>query len=225
VAFDVSAITDGDTEEFTTWVDQRITATLGSRYQDGAYNGGMSQRLGEEQLLTAVGKGVAASMMPWVTSAKNAQEVGAKQADAKEGYGKDEVAILLGFHHESKGTMVQLVWNDFRTNKKNMVVCRRILTVLMSEWARNNGVTADTSAYIEDENLKAIMNLQFNPGDGAANLPTLHKGLSLLTCRGRTMTEVEAAKERDETMARTEKTDNWRTSPHKARAKSGLQRT
>ena len=49
------------------------------------------------------------------------------------------------------------------------------------------------------------MNLQFNPGDGAANLPTLHKGLSLLTCRSRTMTEVESAKERDETMARTEK--------------------
>ena len=113
VAFDVSAITDGDTEEFTTWVDQRITATLGERYQgganNGAYNGGLSQRLGEEQLLTAVGKGVAASMMPWVTSAKQAQVMGATQADAKEGYSKDEVAMLLGFYHESKGTMVQPV--------------------------------------------------------------------------------------------------------------------
>jgi hypothetical protein len=54
--------------------------------------------------------------------------------------------------------------------------------------------------------VKAIVDLRFNPGEGVAHLNSAAKGLSILSCRGRTTGEIECLKEREEALMATEKT-------------------
>jgi hypothetical protein len=53
--------------------------------------------------------------------------------------------------------------------------------------------------------VKAIVELKFNPGEGVAHLNSAAKGLSNLSCRGRTTGEIERLKEREEALTATKK--------------------
>jgi hypothetical protein len=54
--------------------------------------------------------------------------------------------------------------------------------------------------------VKAIVDLKFNPGEGVAHLNSAGKGLSILSCQGRTIGEIKRLKEREEALTATEKT-------------------
>jgi hypothetical protein len=53
--------------------------------------------------------------------------------------------------------------------------------------------------------VKAIVDLKFNPGEGVAHLNSAAKGLSILSCQGRTTREIEHLKEREEALVATKK--------------------
>ncbi len=64
----------------------------------------------------------------------------------------------------------------------------------------------DKSIYLEQETIKAIVYLKFNPGERVAHISSASIGLSILTCRARTSAETERIWECEHTMAATEGT-------------------
>jgi hypothetical protein len=62
------------------------------------------------------------------------------------------------------------------------------------------------SVYLEQETIKAIVEMQFNPGEGVAHLASTSKGLSILACRTCTMQETERVHEQEQTLSATKKT-------------------
>ena len=59
---------------------------------------------------------------------------------------------------------------------------------------------------IEQNTMKAILELRFNPGEGIAYVQSAAKGLSLLCCRSRANNETEEIKERELALNATEQT-------------------
>ena len=91
-------------------------------------------------------------------------------------------------------------------NKKNLDIFRRQLLSRMMEWGYDRRIPIDTGVFLDVEVVKAIVDLKFNPGEGVAHLSSAAKGLSILSCRGRTTGEIERLKEREEALTATEKT-------------------
>jgi hypothetical protein len=78
----------------------------------------------------------------------------------------------------------------------------------MKIYAYDRRIQIDTSIYLEQETIKAIVELRFNPGEGVAHLASASKGLSILTCRARTTQETERVREHEQALSATEKTRN-----------------
>jgi hypothetical protein len=71
----------------------------------------------------------------------------------------------------------------------------------MEQWAKQRGIEIDSGMYLEDEALKALAQLQFNPsgsGAGVARAQSADKGLSILLCRPRTLAEVERVRDMEQ---------------------------
>jgi hypothetical protein len=76
----------------------------------------------------------------------------------------------------------------------------------MMEWGYDRQISIDTGVFLDVEVVKAILDLKFNPGEGVTHLNLAAKGLSILSCQGRTTREIERLKEREEALTATEKT-------------------
>ncbi len=66
-------------------------------------------------------------------------------------------------------------------------------------------IQINTSIYLEQETIKAIVELRFNP-EGVAHLALGSKGLSILVCRVCTTQETERVHEQEQALSATEKT-------------------
>ena len=67
-------------------------------------------------------------------------------------------------------------------------------------------IEIDKSIYLEQDTIKAIVYLKFNPGERVAHISSASMGLSILTCRARTSAETECIWECKHAMAATEGT-------------------
>ena len=76
----------------------------------------------------------------------------------------------------------------------------------MKQWAYDCWIQIDQSIYLEQETVKAIVELRFNPGKGVAHLASASKGLTILTCRARTMAETERVRKQEHALSATENT-------------------
>jgi hypothetical protein len=76
----------------------------------------------------------------------------------------------------------------------------------MKQYAYDRRIQIDTSVYLEQETIKAIVKLRSNPGEGVAHLSLASKGLSILACRARTTHETERVREQEQALSATEKT-------------------
>jgi hypothetical protein len=76
----------------------------------------------------------------------------------------------------------------------------------MKQWLFDRRIVIDTSVYLEQETIKAIVELRFNPGEGVAHIASASKGLSILACRSRTSTETERIQEQEQAVSATENT-------------------
>ena len=61
----------------------------------------------------------------------------------------------------------------------------------MKDWGYDRRIPIDTGVFLDVDVVKSIVELKFNPGDGVAHLNSAAKGLSILSCRGRTTGEIE----------------------------------
>jgi hypothetical protein len=102
---------------------------------------------------------------------------------------------------------VQPIWTTLNNAKqKNLDIFRRQLLSRMMEWGYDHRIPINTGVFLNVEVVKAIVDLKFNPGEGVAHLSSAAKGLSILSCRGRTTGEIERLKERKKALTTTEKT-------------------
>ena len=76
----------------------------------------------------------------------------------------------------------------------------------LQNYAHDHRTEVDRSIYLEQETMKAIMDLKFNPGEGMAYVQSAAKGLSLLCCRARPNQETEEIKEWEAALEATHKT-------------------
>jgi hypothetical protein len=212
VAFSVEAITEGDDEEFGRWVEQQLNSTLGRKSTQGGPPGTTpSPRpagIVPQDFATELGKGVALGLH---ALGPYKQQTGAGggmgDTDTKKGYGDEDVAALMGFSRVKRGDQLQDIWAYFQaTGTKSVDVCRRQLMARMLRWARDRHIPIDSSIYIEGTTVKAFMELKFNPGEGVAHLSSADKGLTIMSCRGRTTAETERIREREEALSATEQT-------------------
>ncbi len=67
----------------------------------------------------------------------------------------------------------------------------------MNEYAYDQCISIDAGIYLEQETMKAILDLRFNPGEGIAYVQSAAKGLSILCCRSRLNNKTEEIKERE----------------------------
>ncbi len=104
--------------------------------------------------------------------------------EANKGYTKDDIATIMGFAGVYNGHSLPDIWELFNATKgKKIDAYRRHLYARMKQYAYDRRIQIDTSIYLEQETIKAIVELQFNPGEGVAHLASASKGLSTLACR------------------------------------------
>jgi hypothetical protein len=90
--------------------------------------------------------------------------------------------------------------------EKNINAYRHHLFARMKQWAYDCRIQINTSIYLKQETIKAIIELRFNPGEGVAHLASASKGLSILPCRARTTQETERVRKQEQALSATEKT-------------------
>jgi hypothetical protein len=131
---------------------------------------------------------------------------GGYDADTK-GYTKDDIAALMGFAGVYNGHNLPDIWELFNAIKgKNINAYHCHLFTQMKQWAYDCHIQINTSVYLKQETIKAIIELRFNSGEGVAHLALASKGLSILACRARTMQETERVHEQEQALSATEKT-------------------
>jgi hypothetical protein len=82
----------------------------------------------------------------------------------------------------------------------------------MKQLAFDQRITINTSVYLKQERIKAIIELRFNPGEGegVAHLVSAGKGLFTLACRARSMLETERIRKHKRALTATKKTRQLR---------------
>jgi hypothetical protein len=117
-----------------------------------------------------------------------AQLGGGYEMEISKGYTKDDIAAIMGFAGVYNGHSLPDIWELFNATKgKNIVAYRCHLYTQMKHYAFDRCIQIDTSVYLEQETIKAIVKLRFNPGEGVAHLASASKGVSILVCPARTM--------------------------------------
>jgi hypothetical protein len=214
VAFSIEAITEVEDEYLGRWLEQRLDTTMGPRTRGsgpptGAQAGGPSGPMTQATFAADIGKGVALGLkaLGGPISHGTLTQGATKDVDEKTRYTDDDIAAIMGFSHVHRGDQVQPIWTTLNNAKqKNLDIFRRQLLSRMMEWGYDRRIPIDTGVFLDVEVVKAIVDLKFNPGEGVAHLSSAAKGLSILSCRGRTTGEIERLKEREEALTATEKT-------------------
>ncbi len=143
-------------------------------------------------MATEVGKGVALGLRAMDQLQRDPSQLGGRNDADTKGYTNDDIMALMGFAGVYNGHNLPNIWELFNNTKgKNIDAYCRHLFARMKQWAYNCRIQINTSIYLEQETIKAIVELQFNPGEGVAHLALASTGLSILACQARTMQETE----------------------------------
>ena len=76
----------------------------------------------------------------------------------------------------------------------------------MAEYAYDHRISINAGIYLEQETMKSILDLRFNPGEGIAYVQSAAIGLSILCCRSRPNNETEEIEEQELALNATENT-------------------
>jgi hypothetical protein len=189
----VDAVTEGNGKYFEKWIDQQLDSTFGTRPSTGLPGnmgmGGVTHPHDPTQvsamMATEVGKGVALGLWAVRHLQRDTPQLGGGyKAKSIKGYTKDNIAAIMGFAGVYNGHSLPDIWELFNNTKgKNIDAYQRHLFARTKQYAYNRLIQINTSVYLEQETIKAIVKLQFNPGEGVAHLALASKELSILACQ------------------------------------------
>jgi len=212
----MDAITEGDDDYFEKWIDQRLDSVFGPRPNIGAVGttgpwGTTGPHTAPSQvsalMTTEVGKGVALGLRAMGHLQRDLSQPGGGNVSEAKGYTKDDIAALMGFAGTYRGSDLPDIWALFNATKgKNTDAYQRHLFARMKQWAYDRRIQIDQSIYLEQEMVKALVELRFNLGEGVAHLTSASKGLTILACRARTTAETERVREQKHALSATENT-------------------
>jgi hypothetical protein len=212
----VDAVTEGDNDYFEKWINQRLDLVFGPRPNTGSVGttgpwGNTFPQTASSQvsalMAAEVGKGVALGLRAMGHLQRDLSQPGGGYDSEAKGYTKDDIAAVMGFAGTYRGSDLPDIWALFNATKgKNTDAYRRHLFARMKQWAYDRRIQIDQSIYLEQETVKAIVELRFNPGEGVAHLASASKGLTILACRARTTAETEKVREQEHALSATENT-------------------
>jgi len=218
LAFGLDLVTKQDSDvSLAAWLEARLDTTLGHQPDQGGHQGlpGNSQpqpgnTVVDAAVITrAVGQGVALGYQHLVTQQGNTPASPGGDKASKVGdstYSRDDVCTVMAFSGIEDPQDCQVMWTIFAEKKKNVEACRRYLMKGMTDYAYNCRILIDGGIYIEQDTMKSILELRFNPGEGIVYVQSAAKGLSLLCCCSRSNNETEEIKERELALNATEQT-------------------
>ena len=206
----MNTLSIGSTNDWTPHLDQEKVADQ----PGGTVNRGSSV-LGADNhtqlsvpMSSEVGKGLALSLRAAGHVTRDpTQMAGGYDSNNGKGYtSKEDIAALMGFAGVYSKSNLPDIWEVFKSTKgKNIDAYQRHIYSRMKQYAYDQHIQIDTSVYLEQETIKAIIELRFNPREGVAHLSLASKGLSILACRARTMQETERVREQEQALSMTEK--------------------
>ena len=88
---------------------------------------------------------------------------------------------------------IPVIWDRFQ-HSKDLSAHRHHIRTAMESWAQTKGYEIDKAPFFMEQTIKDIVGLQFNPGEGVAHFSLAQCGISILTCRPKTVVEVEQIK-------------------------------
>ncbi len=194
VAFGLNAVTDQEHDtSLARWLDQRIDITLGqwlelpgSQAQAGAgisYPGGHA--VDEDIITWAVGQGLALGyqhLLPQQGVNTPAQGEGSTSKTSNSRFSANDVAAVMSYSGIEDPEDCQAIWTIFANKKKNIESCRQYLIKGIQDYGYRLRISVDNGIYLEQDTMKSILDLRFNPGEGVAHLQLAAKGLSILCC-------------------------------------------
>jgi hypothetical protein len=209
------AVMEGDDDYFVKWINQRLNATFGPCPTTGllgpAGRGGTGQVNNPTQvsaiMANKVGKGVALGLWAIGHLQRDPIQAGGGYKTKTKGYTKDNIAAIMGFAGVYDGKNLPDIWDIFNATKgKNIEAYCHHIYARMKQYAYDWRIQINSSTYLEQETIKAIVELQFNPGKGVAHLASASKGLSILACQAHTTQETERVPEQEQALTATKKT-------------------
>jgi hypothetical protein len=170
VAFSVEGITEGEDKDLNRWLEQLLSSTLGARLPTGSTagaTGAHAQGLPNvlAQFATELSKVVAMGLMAWGQLANpTVLQGGVGDGEPKPGYSTKDIAALMGFACVHRGQDLPTIWDYFIKSKgKNIDNYHPHITTRMKQWAYDRRIEIDISIYLEQDTIKAIVDLKFNP--------------------------------------------------------------
>jgi len=129
-------------------------------------------------IVTAGSQGVALGYQHLVTQQENtpASPGGDKASKAGDSaYSGDDVCMVMAFSGIEDSQDCQVIWTIFAEKKKNVEACRHYLMKGMTDYAYNRRILIDGGIYIEQDTMKSMLELRFNPGEGIAYVQSAAK--------------------------------------------------
>jgi hypothetical protein len=125
-------------------------------------------------------------------------------------YSGDDVCAVMAYSGIEDPQDWQVIWTIFAEKKKNVKACRCYLMKGMTDYAYNCRIVIDGGIYLEQDTMKSILNLRFNPSKGTAYVQSSAKGVSLLCCHSWSNNETKEIKEWELALNATEQTPQFK---------------
>jgi len=199
VAFGLDAVTKHDHDPaLARWLETRLDVTLGQRQAQTGIGAQVNtsqpppggQGLAADIITQAVGQGLALGYQHLIVPQQRGDPAAATAGLGQSGktgdmgYSSDEVCTVMTFSGiELPCECQEMIWTIFGKKKHNVDICRIYIMKGLLNYAHDHRTEVDRSIYLEQETMKSIMDLKFNPGEGTAYVQSAAKGLSLLCCR------------------------------------------
>ena len=185
VAFGLDAVTEQDQDPtLARWLETRLDMTLGPQDVHGAGPGPKpwppaptnlgGPALSADVITQAVGQGLALGYQQIIVPQQRGDAVGATGSGqgvgktGETGYTSDDVCTVMTFSGVRDPVDCQEIWTIFAEKKHNVDVCRKYLMKGIQKYAWERRAMIDMGVYLEQETMKAIVDLKFNPGEGTA---------------------------------------------------------
>lgn len=215
LAMEVEVVSVQD-PEVRQWCTTMLTRTLGpgraaARTQAAAPQSGGSGVDSIERVATKLSQGVVSglrALAPTLAMAAGrasgeGRGVGEEQVGGTK-FSEDHVATLKGYCGVVDERKIPNIWRTFQSTK-HVGTWRTTLVAEMEEWdeTHRGGGGIDQAPCFSDELLKAIVKLEFNPGEGVALYNSRQKGVTILCCRPKTAAQIEDIREHEEAVTKT----------------------
>ena len=102
-----------------------------------------------------------------------------------------QIAALMGYCGVRNPGDIPAIWTKWEVGSTPMA-WRSDLMEMLKEAAKKLDITLERNLFFPDQTMKDFVKVQMNPGGARATITNVEKGMTMMTCRPRSATEVES---------------------------------